>query len=390
MSVSNNRIASIDILRGLVMVIMALDHTRDFFHNTAMIADPLNAETTTPALFFTRWITHFCAPVFVFLSGLSAYLSAQNKTAVDSSILLIKRGLWLVLAEVTLVTFGLTFNPYFQFVILQVIWAIGWSMVILGLLKRVSYNLVLIVGCLLVFAHNILDYVKLPSKGISSVWWSVLFTSRGAVFPINSNHFIGAFYAVLPWTGIMLLGYCTGKWFNASITVEERRKRLFVTGFLVTLLFIVLRASKGYGDPTPWNPDNKWLFSFLNASKYPPSLQFTCMTLGPAMFLLAFLEKAKSVLTGILTTYGKVPFFYFLLHFYILHILLAIVFFASGYPSKDILDPQSLFAFRPVKFGFNLATVYIIWAAVVTLLYLPCKWFNNYKMNHTYWWLKYI
>lgn len=384
------RVVSIDILRGLVMVIMALDHTRDFFHNTAMLADPMDPATTNVVLFFTRWITHFCAPIFVFLSGLSAYFAASSKTSAESSKRLIKRGLWLILAEVTIVTFGLTFNPFFNVIVLQVIWAIGFSMIILGLLKRISFHIVLTTGFLLVFGHNIIDYIKLPSTGLSSILATLFLNSRGSVIPINASHIILSLYAVLPWTGIMLLGYCIGPVFTSNFSHEQRRKFLLITGLLLTLLFVALRVLRGYGDPTIWSPGRNAFYSLLNTSKYPPSLQYTCMTLGPALMLLAFLERTRSSFANVLATYGKVPFFYYILHFYILHTLLAIAFFASGYTADQIADPNIPFAFRPTNFGYSLGIVYLIWILVVAILYKPSKWFSSYKTQHSQWWLKYV
>lgn len=385
-----NRIVSIDILRGLVMIIMALDHTREFFHSTALSADPLDPATTYAALYFTRWITHFCAPTFVFLSGVSAYLSLQSKSKKEASTLLFKRGLWLVLIEVTIITFGLTFNPFYNVIILQVIWAIGWSMVILGLLLRFSNTVILIVGILIVFGHNALDYATIPAKGAGSVLMPVLLTARGALFPINATHFVFAFYAILPWTGIMLLGYSIGRWFQKDFSAERRKRYLIISGSLAIILFIVLRLSRSYGDPNLWKPAEPFIFSFLNASKYPPSLEYACMTLGPALLLLILLENVRSGWTRIVSVYGRVPFFYYILHFYLLHSLLVIVFFATGHSASQIADPQSIFAFRPVKFGFSLGIVYLIWMSVVASLYLPCRWFNRYKMEHQQWWLRYL
>ena len=382
------RINSIDILRGIVMIIMALDHTRDFFHVTAMTDDPLNPATTTPALFFTRWITHFCAPTFVFLSGVSAYLSGRNKTKAEASTFLIKRGLWLVLVEITLVTLGLTFNPFYNFFILQVIWAIGWSMVLLGLLVRASYYAIFITGTILFFGHNILDYLQLPASGIAGNLWSILLTSRGMVIPLDSSHFIGVFYAILPWTGIMLLGYSLGVWFHREFSAEKRKKFLLATGFSLVLLFIVLRVLKGYGDPGAW--DGKSIFSFLNTNKYPPSLQYSSMTLGPALLVLALTENIKAGWTKVVSVYGKVPFFYYVIHFYLIHTLCVIVFFATGHTASQIVDNQTPFLFRPQTFGFNLWIVYGVWIFVVSVLYLPCKWFSNYKMQHRRWWLSYV
>jgi uncharacterized membrane protein len=382
------RIASIDILRGLVMIIMALDHTRDFFHSTALTADPLDASTTTPALYFTRWITHYCAPVFVFLSGLSAYLSSRNKTKGQASGFLIKRGLWLILVEITLVTFGLTFNPSFNFFVLQVIWAIGVSMVLLGLLMRISYEVVLIAGIILFFGHNIVDYPDLPSDGVAGGLWSIFLTSSGRVIPIDSSHFIGVFYAALPWTGVMLMGYSIGKWFQKDFSAEKRKRLLLVTGSSLILLFIALRFLKGYGNPTGW--DGKNLYSFLNTSKYPPSLQYCCMTLGPGIIFLAVAENIRSGWSKLVAVYGRVPFFYYILHFYIIHVLTVIVFFATGHTTAQINDPQSIFLFRPANFGFDLWVVYVIWMTIIASLYLPCRWFNKYKRHHSQWWLRYV
>jgi uncharacterized membrane protein len=382
------RIASIDILRGLVMIIMALDHTRDFFHSTALTADPLDANTTTTALYFTRWITHFCAPVFVFLSGLSAYLSSRNKTKSETGGFLVKRGLWLIIVEITLVTFGLTFNPFFNFFILQVIWAIGCSMVILGLLMRVSYQVVLIAGIVLFFGHNIVDYLDLPLDGVAGSLWAIFLTSSGSVIPLNSSHFAGVFYAVLPWTGVMLLGYSIGKWFQKDFPAEKRKRLLLIIGSSFIFLFIVLRFLKGYGNPAAW--DGKNLFSFLNTSKYPPSLQYCCMTLGPAFIFLALAENIRAGWSKIVAVYGRVPFFYYILHFYLIHAITVIVFFATGHTAAEINDPRSLFLFRPVNFGYNLWVVYAIWISVVAILYLPCRWFNKYKMQHSQWWLRYV
>lgn len=387
---TNNRIVSIDILRGLVMIIMALDHTRDFFHITAITGNPLDPATTTPALYFTRWITHFCAPTFVFLSGVSAYLSSLSKSPNEASLFLIKRGLWLVLVEITIITLGLTFNPFYNFIIFQVIWAIGWSMVALGLLIRLSYKAVLVTGLLLVLAHNALDYVSLPTTGIANIFIKVLLTARGSVIPVNPHHIILALYAILPWTGIMLLGYSVGPWFKKDFPAERRKKLLVILGSALIILFIVLRIARGYGDPGAWNPAGKWLYSFLDTSKYPPSLQYSCMTMGPALVLLGLFEDARSRFTKIISIYGRVPFFYYILHFYILHTLLVILFFASHYPTKDIFDPQSPFGFRPATFGYGLLIVYLIWIAVVALLYFPCRWFNRIKMTHQNWWLRYL
>jgi uncharacterized membrane protein len=386
-----NRIPSIDILRGLVMIIMALDHTRDYFHITSMTADPLDPSTTTTGLFFTRWITHFCAPIFVFLSGLSAYLSAQNKTPVQASSFLAKRGLWLVIAEVTIVSFGLTFNPFFNFVILQVIWAIGWSMILLGFVSRLSYRLVFILGIILVVGHDLINYLPVPQSNGPALTLKVLFTASGTVVPLSSSHLIGVFYAILPWTGILFLGYAAGVWYQKDFSVITRKQYLLLSGIGLTLLFIILRINNGYGDPSlrkdyPTLLQN--ILSFLNASKYPPSLLYSCMTIGPALILLSILENCENRLSRLISNYGSVPFFYYIIHFYLLHLLLVLAFFLTGHSTNEIV--QVPFLFRPVAFGFSLPIVYLIWIIVVLALYQPCVWFKRYKTNHNQWWLKYI
>ncbi|SKA45777.1 Uncharacterized membrane protein [Chitinophaga eiseniae] len=385
------RVTSIDVLRGLVMVIMALDHTRDFFHRTAMTADPLDPSTTSTMLYFTRWITHFCAPTFVFLSGVSAFLAAQRRTRQDAAYFLIKRGLWLVLVEVTLITLGLTFNPSFNFIILQVIWAIGWSMVILGLLSWWSRKAVLIAGILLFFGHNVVDYMKLPAEGPAAVMWQILLTTRGAVVPLDATHLLGIFYAILPWTGIMLLGYSIGSWFIRDFPAAKRKQRLVMAGVTLVALFVLLRWINLYGNPVPRKiyPD-LWsnMLSFFDTSKYPPSLQYAAMTLGPALLALAAFENLQQKWSGVLTVYGRVPFFYYVLHFYLLHALLVIVFFATGHSAAQIA--QVPFWFRPAEFGYALPLVYLIWIGVVAALYRPCRWFDRYRAAHRQWWLSYL
>ena len=390
---STIRIQSIDILRGAVMLIMALDHVRDYFHLHAFDDNPTNLATTTPALFFTRWITHFCAPVFVFLSGTSAFLASQKKSIPEQSSFLIKRGLWLVFAELAIVTLGWTFNPLYNLLILQVIWAIGWSMIILGVLVRTSRTVIIIIGCILFLGHNLLDYANLPKEGAASVVWNLLFKANFAVYPLNDTHFILNVYAILPWTSIMLLGYGFGIFFKSSVTAAARKKALLVTGFSLTAAFIVLRFINTYGDPAPWSQQKDGLYSFLsflNTTKYPCSLQYLCMTIGPALIVLALIENINNKITGVLTLYGRVPFFYYVVHLYLIHAIGVIFFFATGHGSNEIVDTQTPFLFRPLHYGFDLWVVYAVWIFVIVVLYWPCKWFNNYRATHKQWWLSYV
>ncbi len=388
-ALTKNRIASIDILRGFIMIIMALDHVRDFFHITALTANPLDPQTTTPQLFFTRWITHFCAPTFVFLSGLSAALAARNKTKAEASIFLIKRGLWLVLVEVVLISLILTFNPFYNFIFLQVIWAIGCSMIFLGLLMRLGNKAVFITGVVLVAGHNIFNHI---SFGQDNALINIFFTSRGNfALPIGNTHAIGFLYAVLPWTGVMLLGYSAAKWF-IDYDAAKRKKNLLYTGIGLIVLFIVLRLINIYGDEVPYTEQVtkfRTFLSFINTNKYPPSLLFLCMTIGPGLIFLSFTENVSNWFSKICTTYGKVPFFYFVVHFFIIHTLLVVVFFATGHSANEIA--QVPFYFRIATFGYGLKVVYLIWISVVAVLYIPCRWFARYKeANKQKWWIHYL
>ncbi|MCG2617578.1 heparan-alpha-glucosaminide N-acetyltransferase domain-containing protein [Terrimonas sp. NA20] len=390
---TRQRIRSIDLLRGIIMIIMALDHVRDFFHQPAMITDPLNLDTTTPPIFFTRVITHFCAPVFVFLSGLSAYLVGLRKTKAELGHFLLKRGIWLIFVEIVIMSFVLTFNPNYNFILLGVIWAIGWSMIILGLLVRGSYALVLIVGFIIFVGHNILDYVQLPDGKVSFVFWRTLLTSPGTLLPVGGNHFFLVGYAILPWAAIMFLGYAMGKLYAKEFDPIRRRKILWQIGLGLITLFLLLRLPNLYGDPNKWETQSTTIYSvlsFFRVTKYPVSLQYACMTLGPALIFLAVSENWNNRFTRFATVYGSVPFFYYVVHFFLIHLVCMAVFFATGHSMAEAVDPNSLFVFRPVKFGFPLWIVYLFWMGIVLALYLPCKWYSDYKRRNRYWWLSYL
>lgn len=394
LTTGKQRIASIDILRGAIMLIMALDHVRDFFHSEAMTGDPVNLATTTPVLFFTRWITHYCAPLFVFLSGISAFISGQRKTKTELSNFLLKRGFWLVLVELIIVTLGITFNPLYNVIVLQVIWAIGWSMIVLGLLVRGSTTLVAIVGVIIFFGHNLLDYVSLPKEGAGFIAMQMLLTSPGAIFPYAPDRVIFDAYAVLPWTGIMLMGYVLGSVvYKSSFDEIKRRRILLRLGVGLILLFIILRFPNIYGDPGAWSTQKNNLFtflSFINVTKYPVSLQYACMTLGPALILLSLLEKVQGKFADFLLVYGRVPFFYYVIHFYLIHTLCVIAFFATGHGIDQAIDRNTPFLFRPQHFGFSLVVVYLVWLSVILSLYYPSRWFMRYKQTHRQWWLSYV
>lgn len=385
------RIESIDILRGLIMLIMALDHTRDFFHLHSPLATDL--ATTTPVLFFTRWITHFCASLFVFLSGVSVNLAGGRRTKKHLSIFLIKRGLWLILVEWVLISFAFSLDPLYHMIIFQVIWVIGVSMIILGLLIWLPMPVIAVIGGLLFFGHDILDYIKLPDTGTAGFLWKLFFTAAGFFDPINKTHFLLILYAILPWTGVMICGYVMGQVYRPSFDPERRKKILLSSGIILVALFIFLRAFNIYGDPAPWTVQKTTalsVISFFNVSKYPPSLMYLCMTIGPGLLLLSVTEKTSNKLTRILIIYGNVPFFYYVLHFYLIRIFNIILFFIQGYTVKDVITPGQNFAFHPAEFGVNLFGVYVVWFLVIATLYLPCRWFSKYKRMHHQWWLSYL
>jgi uncharacterized membrane protein len=394
--IHKNRIESIDVLRGIVMIIMALDHVREFFHAGAFTGDPLDLATTTPILFFTRWITHFCAPIFVFLSGTSIYLQSLRKTPQELSAFLLKRGLWLILVELVIMTFALTLNPLYNVLILQVIWCIGITMVIMSGLIRLPFKVILAIGLVIVLGHNLLDIPESVKGFQANFWWMLV--HRSGAYPIPTGRALLILYPFVPWTGLMLLGYCTGVYFSPKYGVGERGKILTRIGLGCLLLLVVLRSLNIYGDAAHWSIQKNFIFSvlsFLNLSKYPPSLLYLCMTIGPAFLMLAWLERLNNGITGVLRTYGRTAFFYYILHFYLIHISSAICFFARGHSLQDAIDyatkNQFPFLFAIPGEGVNLGIVYLIWIAAVASLYPLCRWYDRYKTGHPEkWWLSYL
>jgi len=401
LTASRNRIHSIDILRGVIMVIMALDHVRDFFFKAAVsgggasvATNPTDMTTTTPALFFTRWITHYCAPLFIFLAGTSIFLMAQRKTKKEISLFLIRRGFWLVIVELVIITFAWSFNPHYNLFFLQVIWAIGISMILLGLLILLPFWLILSIGAIIVFGHNLLDYPNINKDLKGSLFADLVYFTNFSVYQIYTNHYAIIVYAFLPWTGVMLLGYCFGKLYQKTIDPQWRRKMLLRTGTGLIILFIVLRFINNYGDPFPWSQQERGgvftFLSFLNVNKYPPSLDFLCMTIGPAMIILSLLENVQTRFTSFFEVYGRVPMFYYILHLYLIHTIAIIVFFAQGFSANEIATPGNPFYFKPDGFGFGLLGVYAVWIFVVLVLYPLCRKYDKYKSTHQKWWLSYL
>jgi uncharacterized membrane protein len=393
MDTITKRIQSIDILRGIIMAIMALDHSRDFFHIPAMTEDPLNPEITTPILFFTRWITHFCAPTFVFLSGTSIYLQSLRKTRKELAFFLLTRGLWLVLAELTFISFGWSFDYMFRFFFLQVIWAIGWSMVILSVLVLCPYWVPVALGLIITLGHNCIDYIPITDPSAEMAANALIMTNH-KVYGVGFSRVMFG-YAILPWTGIMLLGYAVGRWFNTRLVTPQHRKKILLSfGLLLCALFVLLRFSNSYGDPVPWEARDtatKTIMAFFSVTKYPPSLIYACMTLGPSLLVLAALEGVQNRITNIFNVFGRVPFFYYILHVYVIHVFTVVIFYAQGFDFQDNFTQDMAFGFRPrFNFGVSLGVTYLLWILVLVICYFPSRWYNNYKSTHKKWWLSYI
>lgn len=386
------RITSIDFTRGLVMIIMALDHVRDFIHVDAVSQSPTNLSTTTPILFFTRWITYLCAPTFVFLAGTSACITFKKENnLVQSRKFLLKRGLWLVLLEFTLVNFGLYFDPGFHNFLFEVIAAIGFGFIMLSLLIKFSVKSIAIIGLLIICCHNLLPLIPFSEGSMVKTILMPFFGVAG--FPVSSQTTFVVAYPPVPWLGIMLAGFASGKLFELPVA---KRKMIFLKiGSGALFLFAVVRFVNIYGDPSLWSAQKDGVYtflSFMNVTKYPPSLLFCLITLGIMFLILAFAEQAHNTKAKILTVYGRVPLFYFLVHFYLIHLIMIAVMFFQGIHFADMDFASGGFG-RPkvAASGLQLWAVYLIWVGVVVVLYKPCAWFGKYKAAHKEKvWLKYL
>lgn len=404
------RVSSIDIARGLVMIIMALDHTRDLLHVDALTQNPTNLATTTPLLFFTRWITHLCAPSFVFLSGTSAWLSIarQREGGRDGSAggsggsaggngsvgairsFLLTRGLWLILLEFTLVNFALWWDIHFRILMFQVIAAIGFGFIALAFLYRLSPGWIAGIGLLIIFGHDALPPSLLPANPTGRLIVSTFFAP--GLFPVTPNFSILISYPIIPWLGILLTGFAAGRLFERP--AAERKKLLMRMGIGSLLLFIVLRFVNVYGDPAPWSVQRNAIFtllSFLNVTKYPPSLQYTLVMLGLIFLFMVLVEGRDNAFLRVLSVYGKVPLFYYLIHWYVLHSILFAMVYLQGFHTNELLfGPFQLG--RPAKgSGLPLWGVYGVWLGVVSALYPLCRWYAAYKASHKKKvWLRYL
>lgn len=392
----SERLASVDIVRGLVMVVMAIDHTRDFVMN--MPFEPENIAHTWPALFFTRWITHFCAPMFFFLAGTGAFLYRDRKGSVGKvSRFLSTRGLWLIVLEWTVIEFAWTFVPW-QFG--GVIWSLGCSMVILAAVVWLPEWTIASFGVLMICLHDLFDAVK-PAYFGSHGWIWTLLHRRGM---IPQFHFF-VLFPLIPWVGVMAAGYAFGRLLLRD--PERRQRAVLALGTAMTLAFVVLRGLNAYGNPpagvaasTPgaWHPLPSFAMTivyFLDVEKYPPSLQFLLMTIGPSLMLLALLDRfgANITLQNLakpLLIFGRVPLFFYVLHLYVIHLLAIAAAYATHQPVAWLWHGGFWMNHIPDGYGHGLPFMYAVWFLAVLILYAPCAWFYRLKTRRRDWWLSYL
>jgi uncharacterized membrane protein len=398
---ARQRVDSIDLLRGLVMVIMLLDHVRDFFSVEQFQFDPTNLDRTSIALFLTRWITHFCAPVFFFLAGAGAYLRlARGATRRELSWFLVSRGVWLIVLELTILRALISFDvlPGGTYLGLT-IWALGWSMIVLAGLVHLPLAVTGAVGVVMILVHNAFDGIQVPSCApgqpicstgdmlvrVLHVQGPIMLTADGPMFL--------ALYPLIPWIGVMAAGYAFGRLY--TMDAADRRRILLRLGVAIVVLFVVLRATNLYGDPSRWSVQSRGaaftVLSFMNLTKYPPSLLYLCMTLGPAILLLAFMEREQRSRIGrALVTYGRVPMLFYVLQWVWAHGLAFPAFALAGKPIDALFifhnnSPEVL-----AQAGFPLPVVYVVWVAGVFALYPICRWYAEVKRRRNDWWMGYL
>jgi uncharacterized membrane protein len=390
------RVQSVDALRGAIMMLMAIDHIRDYVSRSAMQFLPTDLTRTTAAIFFTRWITHFCAPVFMLTAGLGAFfwMNRGHRSKSELSGFLVTRGIWLILLEVTLMRAIMFFQISYRehLVLLIILWAIGVSMIALAALVHLPLRVLAGLSIAIVALHNLLDPISAERFGRAAWLWDILH-QRGLITFMGIRFVTG--YQVLPWIGVMSLGYCLGSTF---LWDGARRQRFLMRlGLALTVTFILLRAINVYGDPFRWSHQASPLFSvlsFLNTTKYPPSLDFLLMTLGPALAVMGWLERFHFSVANPMIVFGRVPFFYYVAHMLLAHLIAVGLGFARyGWHGFLLIPPPSMGSsgkLFPPDYGFPLWTVYAVWIAVLLLLYPACRWFAGVKQNRHEWWLSYL
>lgn len=380
------RLESLDLLRGLVIVIMALDHVRDFFSITPFAPEDL--QRASLGLFATRWVTHFCAPVFVFLAGVGTALYGLKAGAPALRRFLITRGVWLILIEIFIVNY--TWKLTFTWMFVQVIWVIGWSLVLLTAFSYLPRIAVGALGLGMILGHNLLDGISAQDLGSWS-WLGYFMHEQGFVrLGLPGVYGVFVIYPLIPWVGVLFSGYAFGPVF--AFEPNRRRVTLWAVGGATVVAFLGLRWLDLYGDPQPWSGDDRGvvftLASFLNTTKYPPSLIFLCMTLGPALLLLPLLERCRGSVSGVLMTFGRVPFFFYILHIPLIHMAAKAHFWIThGRPDSWFLAPMNQW---PEGYEPSLVRVYVAWILIVAALYWPCRFFAHLKRRHPVWWIRYL
>ncbi len=384
------RIESIDLLRGIIIVIMALDHVHDFFG--ALGVSPTDLATTTAPLFFTRWITHVCAPVFFLLTGTSACLTRRRMSKRELSRYLLTRGAWLIFLEVVVMRFALQFNLDYQTTILTVLWGLGWAMIALAGLLWLPTWAIVATGVVMVAGHNLLDGIQASSFGALGPLWSILH-APGIIID-NGRNVVLVAYALIPWIGVTALGYVLGLAYDWS--ADRRRTLLWWLGIGLNIGFLVLRFWNVYGDPVAWSTQQSPLWtvlSFLNTNKYPPSLLFLLMTLGPALLLLRAFEHGVPRWLRPAWIIGKVPLFFYVLHFYLIHLLAVVACYLRFGDASGMFESPDLSRFpftAPPGWPVGLPVIYLLWALVVVIMYPLCRWYAGVKRRRTAWWLSYL
>jgi uncharacterized membrane protein len=385
------RIESVDLLRGAIMILMALDHTRDYFGAAAV--NPTDIATTTLPLFLTRWITHFCAPVFFLLTGTGAFLALRRRSVAGLSRFLLTRGLWLLFIELVLLRcLGWQFNFDYRLTVLSVLWALGWAMIVLSALVWLSPRIVGIIGAVLIIGHNLLDPVRAASFGSLAPLWTALH-SPGLLWT-NGAHTVFAAYVLIPWVGVTAVGYALGQVYRWE--PERRRHFLVRMGIAMIIAFAALRFVNIYGDPSRWAAQGSSVFtvlSFINTTKYPPSLLYLLMTLGSALLFLRAVDAGIPRALHPALVFGKVPMFYYLLHIVLIHLLAVAACFARYGSAHWMFESPSIDRYpvtQPVGWPAPLPIVWLIWLLVVTLLYPLCRWYAGVKRRRSDWWLSYL
>lgn len=389
---TRERIFSVDVLRGLIMVIMAIDHTREFVNISAMSFNAEDLTQTTFALFFTRWITHFCAPVFMFTAGIGAYLRLQRGgTKAELSKFLWTRGLWLLLLELTVVRLTFFFDVSYNPIFLLVFWSIGMSMIALAAMIHLPFRAILAVSVAMIAFHNLADRITPEQLGVAPWLWNIF--HRPGLLLANPVLIVG--YPLIPWIGVIGVGFCFGHLYGRPS--DERRRIMIWMGVTMTVAFVALRFVNVYGDPLHWTTQSRTgftLLSFLRATKYPPSLLFLLMTLGPAIAFLGLIDKVQPKPANPLVVFGRTPQFYFIMHIAVIHvvaILLGVV--RYGYqpflltPPPTMGGPNPLY---PADYGWGLTTTYLVWVVVVIVMYPMCRVLARLKASRRDWWLSYL